>query len=93
MGGSPAPTVVATAPPFTTTPRPSHTTITVSMAGDALPFVAANTSDYGVNNPASPNNDMIVPAADASKFVFGSFLVSNFNRGRLSVILYLYGIH
>ena len=72
MDGSPAPTVVTTIPSFTTTPRPSHTTVTISTASNALPFVAANVSAYGVDNPASPHHNVIVPvAANASKFVFG----------------------
>ena len=61
MDGSPAPTVVTTIPSFTTTPRPSHMTFTVSTVDDALPFVDANISAYGVDNPASPNNYVIVP--------------------------------
>ena len=64
--------VVDTVPSLTTTPWPSHTTVTISKAVKALPFVAANVLAFGVDNSAPPRHNVIVPVvANTSKFVFG----------------------
>ena len=72
MGRAPALMVIDTAPSLATTPLPSHMTVTISTAGDALPFIVANVSAYGVGNPASLHHgEIVLVAANASKFVFG----------------------